>query len=57
VPFSALFLLIALLATTVIFVFTFKKRGLKAALLLSAVVLIVFAAIFFVFLTLALNNM
>ena len=56
-PFSALYALITLLSTSVIFVISLRKRGLKTALLLSAVVLVAFVATFFVFLTLGLNNM
>ena len=56
-PFSALFALFALLATTAIFVISLKKWGIKAALFLSALGLIAFFAIFFVFLIIALNNM
>ena len=56
-PFSALYALIALLTISGIFVISLRKRGLKTALPLSAVVLVAFAAIFFAFLTLTLNNM
>ena len=56
-PFSALFALIAILAITAIFVVSLKKWGIKAALYLSALGLLAFSAIFFVFLTIALNNM
>jgi hypothetical protein len=56
-PFTALFGLIALLATAAIFLISLKMRGLKTALLFSAAGLVSFGAIFFVLLTLALNNM
>ena len=56
-PFSALFVLVALLSVTGIFIFSLRKRGLKMAILLSGIGLIAFGAIFFIFLTIALNNM
>jgi len=56
-PFSALFFLVALLSVTGIFIFSLRKRGLKIAVLLSGIGLIAFVAVFFIFLTLALNNM
>ena len=56
-PFTALFALIALLVSAAIFLISLKRRGLKTALLFSAVGLVSFGAIFFVLLTLALNNM
>jgi hypothetical protein len=56
-PFSALFAFVALLSVTGIFLITLKKRGLKTAILLSSIGLGTFVAIFFIFLTAALNNM
>jgi hypothetical protein len=56
-PFSALFALVALLSVTAIFIISLRKRGLKVAVFLSAIGLVTFAAIFFMLLTLALNNM
>ncbi len=56
-PFTALFGLIALLATAAIFLISLKMHGLKTALLFSAVGLVSFVAIFFILLTLLLNNM
>ena len=56
-PFSALFTLVALLSVMAIFIISLRKRGWKAALFLSAIGLVTFGAIFFMFLTLALNNM
>lgn len=56
-PFSALFTLVTLLSVMAIFIISFRKRGWKAALFLSAIGLVTFGAIFFMFLTLALNNM
>jgi hypothetical protein len=55
--FAALFSLIALVGTGVIFVFTLKKRGLKSALLISTAGLVSFIAIFFALLALKLNIM
>ena len=56
-PFSALFAFIALLSVSGILVITLKKRGLKVAIFLSSIGLLAFFAIFFIFLTVALNNM
>ena len=56
-PFSVLFAFVALLSVTGIFIITLKKRGLKMAILLSSIGLVAFSAIFFIFLTVALNNM
>lgn len=56
-PFTALFLIIALLVAAGIFLVSLKRRGLKSALLFSGVGLASFIAIFFVILSLALNNM
>ena len=56
-PFSALFAFVALLSVTGIFIITLKKRGLKVAIVLSSIGLVAFVAIFFIFLTVALNNM
>jgi hypothetical protein len=57
VPFSALFVLVALLSVTVIFIFSLRRWGLKMAVLFSGISLAAFVAIFFTFLILALNNM
>lgn len=56
-PFSALITLVALLSVTAIFIISLRKRGLKVSIFLSAIGLVIFGAIFFMFLTLALNNM
>ena len=56
-PFSALFAFVALLSVTGIFIITLKKRSVKMAIFLSSTGLVVFVAIFFIFLTVALNNM
>lgn len=56
-PFSALFAFVALFSVTGIFIITLKKRGLIMAITLSSIGLVAFAAIFFIFLTVALNNM
>jgi energy-converting hydrogenase Eha subunit F len=56
-PFSALFAFVALLSVTGIYIITLKKRGLKTAILLSSIGLVAFVVIFFIFLTVALNNM
>ncbi len=56
-PFSALYALVALLSVTAIFVISLRKRGVKMAVFLSAIGLVTFGAIFFLFLTIALNNM
>jgi hypothetical protein len=55
--FTAVFAFAALLGSVAIFVISFKKRGLKPALLYSAVALVSFVAIFIVFLILPLNIM
>jgi hypothetical protein len=57
VPFSALFVLVALLSVITIFVFNLRRRGLWAAVLFSGIGLVAFVAIFFMILTLTLNNM
>lgn len=56
-PFSALFAFVALFSVTGIFMITLKKHGLKMAITLSSICLVAFAAIFTIFLTVALNNM
>jgi len=56
-PFSALFVFVALFSVTGIFIITLKKRGVKMAIFLSSIGLVAFVAIFFIFLTVALNNM
>lgn len=56
-PFSALFAFVALFSVTGIFMITLKKRSLKMAITLASISLVAFAAIFTIFLTVALNNM
>ena len=56
-PFSALYLLLALLIVLAIFFFTYNKRGLKVALSSSGSAFGVLAVLFLLFLTAALNNM
>ena len=56
-PFSALFAFVALFSVTGVFIITRKKRGAKMAILLSSIGMVAFVAIFFIFLTVALNNM
>jgi hypothetical protein len=41
---------------TGIFIITLKKRSVKTAIFLSSIGLVAFVAIFFIFLTVALNN-
>jgi hypothetical protein len=55
--FTAVFAFATLLGIGAIFVISLKKRGLKLAMLYSAVALISFVAIFIVFLILPLNIM
>jgi lipopolysaccharide export LptBFGC system permease protein LptF len=57
VPFSALFVLVALISVAAIFIFSLRRGSLRAAILFSGIALVAFVAIFFIFLTLALNNM
>jgi hypothetical protein len=57
VPFSAIYLLFALLIVAGIFIITLNRRGLKQALIFSFLGLGILIAIFVVFLTVALNNM
>jgi len=57
VPFSALFVLVALLSVITIFIFSLRRWGLWSAVLFSGIGLIAFVAIFFIILTLTLNNM
>jgi len=56
-PFSGIYALFSLFIVLGIFIFTLYKRGLKYAVLLSSLCLVVMVAIFVVFLTVALNNM
>jgi membrane associated rhomboid family serine protease len=56
-PFSALYLLLTLLIVLAVFAYTYKKRGLKVAIISSGIAFGVLAAIFLLFLTAALNNM
>lgn len=56
-PFSAIYALFSLFIVLGIFVSTLYKRGLKHAVLLSSLSLVVMVAIFVVFLTVTLNNM
>jgi hypothetical protein len=56
-PFTGIYTLFSLFIVLAIFVFTLYKRGLKHAVLLSSLSLVVMVAIFVVFLTVALNNM
>jgi len=56
-PFSAIYALFSFFIVLGIFVFTLYKRGLKHAVLLSSLSLVVIVAIFVVFLTVTLNNM
>ena len=56
-PFSAIYLLFALLIVATIFVITLNRRGLKQAFIFFLLGVGIFVAIFVVFLTIALNNM
>ncbi len=56
-PFSALFVLVALISVAAIFIYSLRRWSLRAAILFSGIALVAFVAIFFIFLTLALNNM
>jgi len=56
-PFSVLYFLATFLIAASIFVLAYYKRGLKLAVILSTLSFGVSAAIFLVFLSLALNTM
>ena len=57
IPLSALYCLFTILATAIIFVLLYRKRGLKQAVVYSISSLVILVILFIVFLTYALNAM